>query len=372
VKSKLLSFQWDVAVVLRTHRLFSDPPAAIFGSMAKPVIRFLLAFTLGCICATSGSLPDDCDVCGKRLGRRAWTYREQTCCSQICVDELRPVCSVCHAVIRGNYKEADGQTYCGESCFQTILPTCEICKSPIQSGFSITQHNYCKACVDTKPSCFSCGLPAVYPTRLKDGREICNGCMRWAVSSQKMAQLHYDRARRQLEAWTALKLASIPELKLVNRDEIQRLSKDIRKSDSPVSVRGLYSRQVTVRRTFFGAWKQESTEAEEKIYIVDHLADEVFRVAATHELMHDLIHEHFPRLKEAPLWVHEGICQQAAAELCRRRNYSDSLHGIENCTDPDYGGGYRFINNLTGFEGWHALRRWMETVDLSTLPDSPP
>ncbi len=36
------------------------------------------------------------------------------------------------------------------------------------------------------------------------------------------------------------------------------------------------------------------------------------------------------RLEEAPLWVHEGICQQAAAELCRRRNYADTLFGIEH------------------------------------------
>jgi hypothetical protein len=111
---------------------------------------------------------------------------------------------------------------------------------------------------------------------------------------------------------------------------------------------------------------------EETIYIVDHLHDAVFRVAATHELMHDLIHEHFPRLKEAPLWVHEGICQQAAAELCRRRNYVDILHGIEECRDPDYGDGYRYINRLMGFGGWRALERWMATVDVDALPDRAP
>ncbi len=198
-------------------------------------------------------------------------------------------------------------------------------------------------------------------------------CMRWAVKDQKVAQQNYDRARRQLEAWTSLKHASIPELVLVDKNEMQRLSKHLRKSDSPVSVRGLYSRQTMMtKKGLFGGWKEAPELDREKIYIVDHLHDSVFRVTATHELMHDLIHEHFPRLKEAPLWVHEGLCQQAAAELCQRRNYADVLHGIVECPDPDYGDGYRYINGLMGFEGWGALKRWMETVDVDVLPKIAP
>ena len=188
-----------------------------------------------------------------------------------------------------------------------------------------------------------------------------------------MAQRHYDRARRQLEAWTSLKHTSVPELVLIDKTEMDRLSEKLRKSDSPVSVRGLYSRQTMMtKKGLFGAWKKAPELDREKIYVVDHLHDEVFRVAATHELMHDLIHEHFPRLKDAPLWVHEGICQQAAAELCRRRNYMDTLHGIEECPDPDYGDGFRYIKKVSGFQGWEALRRWMETVDVDSLPKTAP
>ncbi|MDF7808554.1 hypothetical protein P4E94_13975 [Pontiellaceae bacterium B12219] len=188
-----------------------------------------------------------------------------------------------------------------------------------------------------------------------------------------MALKHYDRARRQLEAWTTLKIQSVPTLELVNLKQMEELSGPLRKSDSPVSVRGLYSRQTTmIKRGFFGAWKQSPEHQKETIYIVDQLHDEIFRVAATHELMHDLIHEYFPRLEQAPLWVHEGICQQAAAEYCRRRNYVDALQSIETCTDPDYGDGYRYFNNLAGFEGWQAIRYWMETVDVESLPEKAP
>ncbi len=151
------------------------------------------------------------------------------------------------------------------------------------------------------------------------------------------------------------------------------LSEDLRKSDSPVSIRGLYSRQtMLVKRGIFGSWKTSPEDSSETIYIIDHLHDETFRVAATHELMHDLIHEYFPRLKNAPLWVHEGICQQAAAEYCRRRNYVDLLQSIETCTDPDYGDGFHYFNDLIGLDGWHALKRWMETVDVDSLPDLAP
>lgn len=188
-----------------------------------------------------------------------------------------------------------------------------------------------------------------------------------------MALKHYDRARRQLEAWTQLQIGSIPELKLVNRKEMNALSGDLRKTETPISIRGLYSRQTTmVKRGIFGAWKSSPDDSSETIYIIDHLHDVTFRIAAVHELMHDLIHEHFPRLEKAPLWVHEGICQQAAAEYCRRRNYADSLDCIESCSDPDYGDGYRYINALTGFEGWYALKKWMETVDVDSLPKKAP
>lgn len=197
--------------------------------------------------------------------------------------------------------------------------------------------------------------------------------MRWTVITQDMAQRNYERAQRQLEAWTSLKIGTVPELVLVDQDEMKQISKELRKTESPISLRGLYSRQLMMtKQGLFGTWQEDPAMAQEKIYIVDYLSDTVFRVTATHELMHDLIHEHFPRLEDTPLWVHEGICQQAAAELCRRRNYRDTLFGITENTDPDYGDGYRYINSLMGFEGWNALRRWMETVDVTALPETAP
>ncbi|MEN8255220.1 MAG: hypothetical protein ABFR33_07100 [Verrucomicrobiota bacterium] len=341
--------------------------------MGRILSRRLFVAAVFCICAVAGAKTERCDVCGGRLSRRAWTYNGRKCCSQACIDQLRPRCSVCGNAIRDNYHKADDKIYCGKVCFLTTLPKCEICKSPIEKGFTVTQHHYCERCMEKLPTCFSCGLPAKYPTHLKDGRDICNSCMRWAVKDQGMAQKHYDRARRQLEAWTALKLKTVPELVLIDKTEMQQRSNKLRKSDSPVSVRGLYSRQTMMTKNgLLGEWKEAPELDQEKIYIVDHLTDEVFRVAATHELMHDLVHEYFPRLKEAPLWVHEGICQQAAAELCRRRNYADTLHGITECPDPDYGDGYRYINGLMGFEGWRALKRWMETVDVDALPEVAP
>ncbi len=339
--------------------------------MKMALSRRCFAAAVCCTVAGAHARGQRCEVCGGRLPRQALTYDGKTVCSEACVDVLRPKCSVCKKAIRGKYIKANGRIFCSEACFHATLPKCEICKKPVENGFVITRHHYCAECVKTQPTCFSCGLPAAHPTRLKDGREICANCMRWAVTTQETAQKHYDRARRQLEAWTSLKHATVPELVLVDRTKMDELSNTIRKSDSPVSVRGLYSRQTMVtKRGLFGKWKEAPELDREKIYLVDHLHDEVFRVAATHELMHDLIHEHFPRLAKAPLWVHEGICQQAAAELCRRRNYADTLHGIEECTDPDYGDGFRYIKKVSGFQGWPALRRWMETVDVAALPET--
>lgn len=197
--------------------------------------------------------------------------------------------------------------------------------------------------------------------------------MRCAIKTTTTAQKHYELALRNIEAWTRLKVGSVPELQIVDRKQMMEQATDLRKTDSPVSIRGLYSRQThMIKRGIFGQWKKDTEKSTETIYIVNYLHDSVFRVAAVHELMHDLIYEHFPRLEKAPLWVHEGICQQAAAEYCRRRNYTDILLGIETCTDPDYGDGYRYINKLTGFEGWNALHRWIKNIDVATLPPIAP
>jgi len=312
-------------------------------------------------------------VCGRSLPSKYWLYDDQACCSQACADQLKPHCDVCGKPVSGEYIAGENKVYCSTACLESTLPTCDLCNNPMRDGYTVTRHHYCKKCFEDHPTCFSCGLPAIHPQRLEDGREICAYCMRWAVKTTATAQPHFDRALRQLQAWTSLKLASVPALVLVNFSDMQELSKDIRKTESPVSVRGLYSRQITTTQQLrFGIIRSTETDVQERIYIVDHLHDAVFRTAAMHELMHDLIKESFPRLEEAPLWVHEGICQQAAAEYCRRRNYTDILYGIENCTDPDYGDGYRYIKKLSGFGGWRTLRHWMETVDVAGLPEAAP
>ena len=339
-------------------------------SIIKSLFTIVLMFG---VFTTYSDQRNRCGVCNHRLSETYWTYNNTVCCSQDCVDALKPVCSRCGQIIGEKYLEAEGRKFCSSSCFEHTLPKCEICKSAIHSGYSITRRNYCEDCLEKSPTCFSCGFPAAYPSELSDGRITCNACRRWAVSDMDSALQHFETARLQLEAWTRLKFSTVPALELVDRTMMEERSGSIRKSDSPLPVRGLYSRQTYMRKHgIFGAWKHNPENDRETIYLIDHLHDEAFRIAATHELMHDLVHEHFPRLEDAPLWVHEGICQFAAAQYCLRRNYRDALEGIETCSDPDYGDGYRYINNLAGFDGWHALRRWMESVDVASLPKTAP
>ncbi len=320
-----------------------------------------------------GGATKRCEICGHAVPLSYLVYKGKTCCSEECVNALRPRCSVCGKTVSGEYLTANSAVYCSKSCIDTTLPKCDLCATPVESGYAIAGHTYCATCKEHYPRCFSCDLPAAHTTRLNDGREICPLCMRWAVKDATSAQRQYARALHQLEAWTALKLDSVPRLVLVYCQTMRNLSQQIRKTESPVSVRGLYSRQITTTTIVrLGLIKEETTDIDEQIYIVDHLHDSVFRVAAIHELMHDVIQEHFPRVKDAPLWVEEGICQQAAAEYCRLRHYSDILFGIENCTDPDYGNGYRYIKQQVGVGGWPALKRWMENIDIAKLPETAP
>lgn len=150
----------------------------------------------------------------------------------------------------------------------------------------------------------------------------------------------------------------------------------LRKTPDKMAARGLYSRQTTITTKVWGFWfhrkKEKTLDEKEAIYVLDYLSDSSFRVTAAHELMHDLIFEYFPNLEEAPLWVHEGICQFAAAEVCRRRHYTEILYSIEHNKDPDYGDGYRYIKQVSGRDGWHQLKKWMENIDAKTLPKKAP
>ena len=342
----------------------------MFTSVSRRRMALLLLLPLA---VSAQEKPIRCEVCGNRLPRNYWVLNGKYCCSQVCVNQLYPQCAVCGKSIRGTYFTRDGKKLCSQACADTLLPKCEICKAPIRDGYSVTRHQYCADCVKNKPACFSCGLPAAHAEILPDGRALCRHCLRWAVKKPDHAQRNFDIALRYLQAWTSIEIESVPKLQLISLDRINRLSADLRQTDSPVSVRGLYSRQVQVTsRPVLGLWSEQTTEEHETIFIVDYLHDQVFRTAAVHELMHDLIHEKFQRLEKAPRWVQEGICQQVAAAYCRRRNYMDILYTIEECEDPDYGDGYRWINKQTGFRGWPALKHWMETVDLSTLPETAP
>lgn len=336
------------------------------GRLSRRIFAVGLSLIAGSAFARSRSRR--CDVCDGQFSGPSFVYAEKMCCSAECADQLHPICAVCGAVIRGKYIQSSGANYCDNACYETTLNKCKGCGRPIRKGFVIADHTYCAVCVEESPVCFSCGLPAVHSVKIADGREICTYCMRWSVKEQGVALKNYEIARRNLEAWTQLKISSVPKLELVDREEMQELSKELRKSDSSVSIRGLYSRQVTITtHRLWGGRKEESRTERETIYIVNHLHDEVFRTAAVHELMHDLIHEHFQTLEDTPLWVQEGICQRAAAEYVARRGYADVLYGIETCEDPDYGDGYRYVKKVTGYDGWPALKRWLETVDVSAL-----
>ncbi len=341
--------------------------------MNRKRLRNFAIMLLAISATASDAAVKRCSVCRRALPSQYLVYEGNDCCSTTCVNTLRPDCSVCGSIITAEYIASSNTLFCSKACYVTTLPKCDICSRALEECYIITSHTYCRHCKENLPRCFSCGLPADHTTRLNDDREICSSCMRWAVKDNRAAKLHYERALRHLQAWTALELVSVPELKLVDRATINELESDIRKSDSPVSLRGLYSRQIAT--TTIKRWlrtEKTTTDVTEQIYLVDHLHDAVFRTAAIHELMHDLIQEHYPEFKKAPLWVEEGICQQAAAEYCRLRHYTDILYGIENCTDPDYGNGYRYIRQQVGVGGWPALRRWMENVEVSELPKQAP
>ena len=127
------------------------------------------------------------------------------------------------------------------------------------------------------------------------------------------------------------------------------------------AVRGFYSRETVtdVYKNFFGKEVDRKESVSEQIHILSHQRPDNFMATAIHELTHDLIADHYPRLKDAPDWVHEGICQYVAATYCRKFQFGDALHVIETSPNPVYGDGYRYFKKTLGDNNWAGLKNWM-------------
>ncbi len=314
-----------------------------------------------------------CTACNKRIEGRYVIMAGNSFCSRKCLETVLPKCTMCKRPIEGKYTSSGENKFCSQSCFDRFLPKCELCSKAVQSAVLLDKHVYCEACASL-PACFTCRLPVKKGVKLQDERLICTVCADDAVFDRKKGEPLYRQAQQDLQLVTRMISASTPPWQLVSLKQMRELFDNPSVRENTLVQRGLYKRNetVTTRKNLFGMTLKEDREISERIYLLYGMPQDVFISTASHELMHDLLAERYPELSMAPLWVEEGICQYAAALVCRHNGFDDVLESIETCEDVNYGDGYRFFRRMAGERNWPRIIRWLSRTDLGGLPAQPP
>jgi len=306
-------------------------------------------------------------MCGNRIKGNYLKAGDEVYCSQPCYRKSLPLCSSCGKPIEGKYLAHEGRRYCSETCFNLTLPQCTVCNVRLKQCFRIDGKAYCKTHADA-PRCEACGMPAEPGVTLDDGRRICTECQPQLVFSAKPADKLYRKAASAVRRVVAHDLPLIPPLHLTGRGEFP--AHDKLPKGASTSEQGRYVRETdTTTISVLGMAVRSKTEVQKKILILYGLTQDRFLSTAAHELMHDIISERYPGFDlGAPDWAEEGVCQYAAALVCRRLGLTDRLKEIEEAEDPIYGDGYRYMVRVFGQENWQGVARWMGQDGFSDLP----
>ncbi|MCK5805723.1 MAG: protein DA1 [Lentisphaeria bacterium] len=313
-----------------------------------------------------------CSECGTKLRGKYLTSNGRVFCSQACYEKTLPKCTACGRRIKGPFVRVEGKPYCSKKCRNTILPKCEICNQPLLSYVRVGEHLYCKEHAKNPP-CDACGLPVGRGAKLGDGRIVCANCRPDLVLQMTSARILYMRARDDFHVITGLKSPTLPPLALVGLEKMPGYR--VGQAPSELHERGFYHRKETTteHKTIFGMVLAKRTDVTERISILYGLPRQQFVSTATHELMHDIISERYPKLAgTGPTWVEEGLCQYAASLVCRRHGYEEQLERLAKNISPDYGDSYRYFLQLFGENGAIKMLRWLATADGSRMPTRPP
>ncbi len=278
-----------------------------------------------------------------------------------------PKCAVCGKRVSGKHYRHKGKRYCSMKCFETILPKCELCSSPMKSWKKIQDHRFCQRCAKL-PRCSECMLPMVKGKKYKDGRMVCPTCSKFVITDHDKAKAYYLRARRELEKVTGHKTAIIPELRLVSAHEIAKTVKNQLQYMPSGVVRGFYQRT----ETFEEGREDKPLKVTREILMLYGMRANNYVVTGVHEFTHDLISEKFARIKQAPAWVQEGICQYTAYVVARKYKLEKYYRAIELHPGEAYGDGFRYFVRNFGPDNWEDIETWIRTVDVDKIPAKAP
>jgi len=248
----------------------------------KKIIIFLLLFFIFTFCSNvCFSQNIYCSMCGSLINGKYYQCGNLIICEN-CFNNL-PKCSTCGLPVK-EYKIVNEKIYC-LNCLKQLY-FCFYCNNPItgqaccvKSKINDKTYYFCKNCYYNNKghACFACGIIFRTSTMLKDGRYICNECLKQSVTNTAQIQNIYSQVINLVYNKIAIKPNKIPVLNIVSKQKLDLLNKN---SDDKLGT--YYSQKKFLE---MGNYKKELS-SDSEIYILSHIPLCILKWVIAHEYAH--------------------------------------------------------------------------------------
>jgi hypothetical protein len=194
---------------------------------------------------------------------------------------------------------------------------------------------------------------------LTDGRHICRECKQTTVTDPAEILRMFQVTRAQTAQWFGFDNTHHINLKIVDLDELIRLSPNVYTPENGRKMSLMnYQQQITEQRAGNKVIKRFVSAENCTIYVLDNIPRTMLIDAIIHELAHDHLRHNKGEVND--LTTEEGFCELAAA-LGNEKTGNEFLNRQKELNpDPVYGGGYRKMRAL--YLQHHSLQQVLRYV----------
>lgn len=273
---------------------------------------------------------------------------------QCFAEQYAPRCALCSKPLTGKFVQSEGKSY-HERCYgEHLAVKCQVCLRMIVGPMikDYWGHVYHAEHAREFGACTYCSK-LVHPrisgggTTYADGRVVCRGCYKLAVTRERDGQAVVARVRQQMAGWGVdLGDVQVP-VSFIDRHTLSR-----RLHGGPHAaakyVYGL-AHMETVRQG------RTVTQRRAAVYLLHGLPLQVLEAGAAHELMHVWNFYHCPPHAFA---LEEGSCNYMSYRMIQGHQgpMADyQIHSMMTDPHPHYGEGFRRVKQYVDKHGFDAL-----------------
>ncbi len=290
---------------------------------------------------------------------------------------VQPRCDFCQKPIEGECVQYERRVY-HRDCFQNhVAPRCALCGGVIEGkllkdfwGNSYhPRHENREAQCDYCKRFISSSLTGGGKT-LKDGRRICNLCLRSVVQDGRQARELLQQVARDLHRHGIFVDLSRCGFSLIDRERLSRISGQQRNRIEETgfthyqSVKRLVTKSVTRGMSSDVVVDKRHSSVKIDIYVLTVMPEMHFISTAAHEIMHVWQYLNAPLENDKALC--EGSCNYASYLILRE--YCDEtarflIESFFKSKNRYYGQGFRHIHR---YVERHGIKSWLSHLRKSS------